>query len=666
MSDLATLARAAGLQIDWTDAAGHAQHVSDEALRSVLSALGYPAESDRMIGESLAKCRSEEAACSFLSADRGQPIPLPPGCGTPGEAEIILENGEAITVPIERGKDGLSLSAVDAVGYHRLRLSSRELLLAVAPERCLRPRDLCERPRSWGAAVQTPSLRSDAQRPYGDFAALAEAARSFGRTGADALAISPAHALFPGDPARFSPYAPSSRLFLNILLGDPALVGHAPAAGEQSELIDWDAAIPRRMADLRQAFAQLGDAQRREFETWRMQQGEELERHAIFDALFEHYALSGAGGWQGWPDEYHDPAGAAVALFAQQHAEDVSFYAFAQWLAATSLDAAHQAARDSGMTIGIIADLAVGMDGGGSHAWSRREELLTGLSIGAPPDLLGPQGQNWGLTSFSPAALKRTGFAAFIATLRAAFDHAGGVRIDHILGLSRLWVIPHGAASGEGAYLTYPTEDMLRILAIESHRARGIVIGEDLGTVPEGLRPRLERRGVLGMRVLWFEQTDDGDFLPPAAWDEEAVAMSGTHDLFTLAGWWSERDIDWNRKLFRSPAGVTEAEERATRGADRKRLWGALLHSGAASGALPPADEPGAFVEAALAHVASAPCELAILPLEDLAGLREQPNLPGTTDEHPNWRRRMPDTTPALLARPDVIRRIARVDEARR
>ena len=317
------------------------------------------------------------------------------------------------------------------------------------------------------------------------------------------------------------------------------------------------------------------------------------------------------------------------------------------------------------MAIGLIADLAVGMDGGGSHAWSRREDLLEGLSIGAPPDPLGPQGQDWGLTGFSPRALKRTGFAGFIATLRAALDHAGGVRIDHVLGLNRLWVVPHGEPSAQGAYLRYPLDDMLRILAIESHRAGAIVIGEDLGTVPGGLRPRLTGRNVLGMRVLWFERGKDGGFVPPRQWPVKAAAMTGTHDTVTVAGWWRGRDIDWNRKLGRHDPGQSEAQECGARDEDRAKLWLALSASGAATGPQPGPLEQAKVVDAAARHVAQAACELAIVPLEDIAGVVEQPNLPGTTDEHPNWRRRMPADTGLLLRQPDIAARLHAIDRIR-
>ncbi|MAF28729.1 MAG: 4-alpha-glucanotransferase [Croceicoccus sp.] len=658
------LAAKAGLQIDWEDAGGQQRCVSDGSLRQVLAALGYPAEGEREIAESLARCESDAADCRFVSGDAGQPVALPNNWNA-DRAEIILEGGETLEVQIERTASGSRLIAPRQIGYHRLVTDGREWTLAVAPPQCLGPAELAPRARPWGTSVQVPSLRDERQGAFGDFGSLVPVAQGLAQAGADALAISPVHALFPADASRFSPYAPSSRLFLNILFGDPALVGEPVAPAEQSELIDWATAIPRRMTELRRAYENCGDAVRARVAAWRAEQGEELERHAIFDTLFARFFPDGASGWQAWPAEYRDPASDEVARFAAEHRGEVDFYIFAQWLAAASLDAAQDAARAGGMAIGLIADLAVGMDGGGSHAWSRREDLLEGLSIGAPPDPLGPQGQDWGLTGFSPRALKRTGFAGFIATLRAALDHAGGVRIDHVLGLNRLWVVPHSEPSAQGAYLRYPLDDMLRILAIESHRAGAIVIGEDLGTVPEGLRPRLTGRNVLGMRVLWFERGKDGGFVPPRQWPVKAAAMTGTHDTVTVAGWWRGRDIDWNRKLGRHDPGQSEAQEREARGEDRAKLWSALSASGAATGPQPEPLEQAKVVDAAARHVAQATCELAIVPLEDIAGVVEQPNLPGTTDEHPNWRRRMPADTGLLLRQPDIAARLHAIDRIR-
>lgn len=661
MTPLHALASEAGLTIDWEDAAGDAQRVSDAALVAVLAALDLPADSAAAIADSRHRVQEQASECGFFSADVGTPAELPAGCLTPGHAELLLEDGSRRSLRIEGGR----LPAIDVPGYHRLVQGERVLRLAIAPRRCFGIADAAGGKRLWGPAVQIAGLRDATPRAFGDFGSLAETARSFAAAGADALAISPVHALFPADASRYSPYAPSSRLFLNILYADPALAGAAVDEPASGALIDWADAIPTRLHQLRAAFAARSSAVRAKVAAYAQDGGDELLRHARFDALHAHFfEATGATGWQGWPAAFHDPDSDAVSAFAAEHSEEVDFYLFCQWLAKRSLDAAQRAATDGGMALGLIADLAVGMDGGGSHAWSRRNDLLTGLSLGAPPDLLGPEGQSWGITGFSPRALRRTGFEPYIATLRAALDHAGGIRIDHALGLRRLWVVPEGASPRDGAYLTMPLEDMLRVLAIESHRARAVVIGEDLGTVPEGFRPKMDERGMLGMRVLPFECDDDG-FLAPHRWSPEAAAMTGTHDLATVAGWWSGRDIDWNWRLGRTRPDAVEADDRATRGEERALLWQAFADAGITDAPEPAADAPAAAVDAAFDFVAGTPCALAILPIEDLIGAEEQPNLPGTIDEHPNWRRRMPAPTPELLARPEVDRRVARINTVR-
>lgn len=604
-------AREAGVVRDWTDASGARQRVSDDSLAAVLAALGEPEEGE---GEK-----------PLVTAEVGEPVRLPSGRILPPFLEPGYHEAEGVTV-------------------------------AVAPVHAWTVADAAPGRRIWGAAVQVPSLRDSRGEAFGDFGALARFAEAAGGAGADALAISPVHALFPSDPGRYGPYGPSTRLFLNVLLADP---GDGEAPDEPAgDLIDWRRAIPARMARLRRLFDEgLADDARAAIGAFRREQGEALELHARFDALDAHFG----GGWRQWPAAYRDPLGEAANSFALEHREEVDFYVFLQWLADRGLAGAQSAAKGAGMAIGLIADLAVGMDPGGSHAWSRRAALLSGLSIGAPPDPLGPDGQDWGITTFSPSALRRTGFEDFIATIRAALRHSGGIRIDHAMGLKRLWVVPHGLPSTQGAYLLYPERDLMRLLALESWRARAIVVGEDLGTVPAGFREDMARRGFLGTRVLWFERNSRGGFKRPSTWDRQAAAMTSTHDLPTLAGWWSEQDIDWAWALGRTSAFASPAAERAARAKDRRRLWRAI---GKAE-RQPAPGLPKRAVTAAIEHVAGSACELALIPAEDLIGVAEQPNLPGTTEEHPNWRRRLPGVVEEMLDAPEVAERISRLNRAR-
>ena len=637
---LGEFARASGVATHWRDAFGVEHAVSPQSLRAVLAALDLPAETDAQFAEGRARidAQNDVTRAPMIVALAGEPIQ-----GIHGAFRIEREDGGVST-----GFSDGALPGIDVAGYHTLHHGGRVTALAVCPPRCFGLAD-ADAAHAWGLAVQLYSLRRDGDGGIGDFAALGDFVRSAARHGADAVAISPAHAQFSADPDRFSPYSPSSRVMLNVL--------HAACDGPQRDdaLIDWPDATRGRLARMRARFDAIGrDAA---FDAYRVARGELLQSHACFEALHADQFRRDPSKWhwRTWPAALRDPRGAAVAQFARRNARDVAFHAWLQQQADAGLAAAQGTARDAGMKIGLISDLAVGTDGGGSHAWSRQDEMLIGLAVGAPPDLLSPHGQNWGLLAFSPLGLRRHAYAAFIEMLRAALRHAGGVRIDHVMGLARLWVIPEGAAAADGAYLTFPQEDLLRLVALESWRHRAIVLGEDLGTLPHGFQERLESAGLLGLRVLWFERGADG-FAPPSSWSRGAVAMTSTHDLPTVAGWWQARDLDW-----RARAGQMRDEpaERAERTLDHGRLWQAMRDSGAAEGDPPPETEPARAVDAAVAHVGGANCDLVLLPMEDALGQTEQPNLPGTLDEHPNWRRRMADSADTALDRPDVAARLA-------
>jgi 4-alpha-glucanotransferase len=560
-------------------------------------------------------------------------------------------------------------------GYHRLEVGEAEVLLAVAPAKACTVRERVTTGEAWGTAVQVYSLRrgeTPGQDDFGDFADLAAFARAIGARGAQALGISPVHALFAADPSRYSPYAPSSRLFLNSLYADPAMVAGdaAPWTSDpgSNDLIDWPAAGPTKLKRLREAFGRLIDqdgADLQAFHAFRRDGGLDLERHARFEALHGAFvAQTSARGWQDWPEPFHDPEGLAVSAFVREHADEVSFHAFLQWLADAGLARVQAAARAAGMGIGLIADLAVGLDAGGSQAWSRPDDLIGGVNVGAPPDIFQPQGQDWGVAALSPNSLRHSGYDAFLKTLRRALRHAGGVRIDHAMGLRRLWLTPHGASPAQGAYLTYPFEDLLRLITLESQRAQAIVIGEDLGTVPSGFREALHDAGVLGMSVLWFERAADDAFVAPKAWSAHAAALTTTHDLPTVAGWWSGRDLDWQARL-NPTAGRDIEQAHAARQEDRARLWTACVEADVASGPQPLPQTAEAAVDAAVAYVAASASPLTIVPIEDLVGLEEQPNRPGTIDEHPNWRRRLPAAPEELLEAPAVVVRISALSKAR-
>jgi 4-alpha-glucanotransferase len=618
--DIRARARRAGLAVDWVDAGGEKRQVTVESLRAILTALG-DGDGD-----------GPRPTPAMLTTTIGQPVRLPKemaGDRSSGLAELVAEDGRTLDVGLKAGL----VPPLKEAGYYKLRHGSAEIDFAVAPPRCLTARDLVPGRKPWGLAVQLYGLSRDGDGGIGDTSALATLAQAAAAQGADALALSPTHSLFPEDPARAGPYSPSSRLFLNPLLADPAAAlgaSRVDAAGRLDAgegLIDWGRAGAAKYARLAHLFDDFSAT--------------DLVAGTPLAARFRAFVASG---------------GAALAHHASFEAArggtSPQLHLFLQWIADEAFAAAQGAARAAGMGIGLISDLAVGLDSAGSEVAGHPGDYLAGLSVGAPPDLFSPRGQDWGLTSFAPDALIARGFAPFLATLRAALRHAGGVRIDHAMGLMRLWLVPHGGASSDGAYLAYPLDDLLRLLALESHRHRAIVIAEDLGTVPPGFRQRARDAGIAGMDVLWFQRKEER-FFAPGDWRREAVAMTTTHDLPTVAGWWCGADLELRRGL--GTLGVTDQADRAR---EREALWQAFGAAGIVERPAPKPEETEPVVDAALAFVAEAPDELAIVPLEDVLGLAEQPNLPGTIDQHPNWRRRCPVDADQLLSRPDAERRL--------
>ena len=621
--------------MQWRDARGTPKRVDPETLQAVLSALGFPAGTEAEIAESRARISEEKRTVPpLLVAKPGARVRL----GTARrDVRLRQESGEWDEPDVRTwGDHGVTVRAPDTYGYYKLSIGNRDHTLAVVPERCFGIEDIRSGARFAGIGVQIYALHGGTTGKFGDFAALRDFAAVASAHGIDALMANPTHALFASRPEHISPYAPSTRLFLNPLYAPGP---SKPRTRSRSTLVDWPQASAEKYASLRSSFEQFEKETRQsDFERFCANGGSRLFQHALFETLDGHFFAHGLNGWRNWPQPFRSPAASGAQRFAAEHPREIRYHQYLQWLASRSLLAAQESARER-MAIGLIADMAVGMDPQGSHAWSAPCELLMGLHVGAPPDIFNATGQDWGLTALSPAGLRATGYAAFIETLRAGMRHAGGIRIDHAMGLKRLWVIPAGASPGEGVYLTFPQKDMTGLIALESQRHRTIVVGEDLGTVPEGFRDELERAGILGMQVLWFERGPRGRFVQPRRWRRTAVAMTTTHDLPTVAGWWTERDIDWRARVS-SLSKKVEQKDRSERRADRKALWGAFVEAKCAKAKAPGRTDPGAAVDAALAYVGSSTCALAIVPLEDLTAEAEQPNLPGTINEHPNWRRR--------------------------
>ncbi|PYE85729.1 4-alpha-glucanotransferase [Pseudoroseicyclus aestuarii] len=509
--------------------------------------------------------------------------------------------------------------------------------------RCWLPPNLHEAP-GWGFFCQLYELRSARNWGIGDFADLAQLAGLCGEAGADFLGINPVHALFLADPDRRSPFSPSNRRFLNPLYIAPDRVEGVEMpegleALRETEMVDYAAVAALKIGALRQAFDR--GAERPQQEAFAREGGEALRLHALFEAISQRMVDEGHGaGWRDWPEALRDPARAEVGALAQELAEEVAFHIWLQMIARRQLSEAAQAAKEAGMRIGLYLDLAVGEVPDGSSTWSGAAAALPGLTVGAPPDMFAARGQNWALSAPSPTELARTDFAPFREMIGAQLQDAGALRIDHAMALWQLFLIPEGESPAEGTHLRYPFPDMVAALAELSQKHEAVVIGEDLGFVPKGFRRAMASANVLSYRILVFEQEEAG-FKPRSAYPELALACLSTHDLPVLSEWWKGSDIEERRRH-----GLVDEEQSeqaaAHRREERKALVRRLRQSGTLRGRLnaDAPELPEEVLEAAHRFLARTPSLLTAIRLADLTGPAMQTNVPGTTDEHPNWQPR--------------------------
>lgn len=500
--------------------------------------------------------------------------------------------------------------------------------------------------RTWLLTLQLYSLRSDRNWGIGDFTDLADMLRLAARAGAGGIGLNPLHALFDDHPADCSPYSPSSRAFLNPLYIDAAqapglpmdfVADHATRldALRAAEFVDYVAVAELKWRALRAAFGgfvgQGASPERAEFDRFRADRGELLAHFACFEWLRRRHG----GPWWQWPEPWRQPDAARLAeLRAGPEGAEIAYFEYLQWLADRQLGGCSDLAAQLGMPVGLYLDVAVGVKADGFDAWHAQEVISRQASVGAPPDLLNTAGQNWGLAGFSATGLDRALFQPFRDMMAASMRYAGAIRLDHVLWFRRFYLIPAGFAASEGSYVRMPLEALLAVTALESARHQCIVIGEDLGTVPEGFRERLANYGVWSYQVMIFERQHDGSFKPPEHYPGNALVTFSTHDLPTFAGWMSGHDLAVKRGLSIDP-GETEAE----RSFARERL-GAAVHKSA--------DE--VTIEDVLAFLDRTPTRLLAVAIEDLLRLREQANVPGTINEHPNWRRKLPADAAGLAA----------------
>ncbi|HZA93339.1 MAG TPA: 4-alpha-glucanotransferase, partial [Gemmatimonadales bacterium] len=632
---LERMAALVGISPEYSDAFGKRVETSSDTREALLTALGLDVSSEKGAQDSLKRLEQLKAgpvpAVITVEAGTFAKIKL---YGTAGTSAWTLteEGGTTHEGQLTKTSRTLDLPPLP-IGYHQFQLGDRAATIIAAPERCWEPEALKGDIRLWGLTAQVYSLRTERDLGIGDYSDVAVTAEGVGRFGGAFLGLSPVHALFAADRSKISPYSPSSRLFLESLYIDPTAVEGFAESGAQQILEAPD--VQQRLAKLRGAslidYAEVWAIKRpildalwtwfqvsgnhAAFDSFRREGGEALEAHATFEALSEHFLAQGLH-WSGeWPEAYRAVHSNEVRRFCSHEAERVAFHAWLQWLSDRQLGQAAERARAAGLPIGLYRDLAVGSDGGGSEIWSTPERYALGLSIGAPPDPLGPQGQDWGLPPFNPLTLEEQGLAAFRDLVSANMRHAGAIRIDHAFQLQRLFLIPSGAPASQGAYVDYPFDPMLAVLRIESHRARCLVIAEDLGTAPEGFSDAIMESGVLSYRVLPFER-EGSAFKKPDQYPRSALAVITTHDLPTFTGWWRGLDVDLRQTL-----GIfdpkTSAHERAARKSDKSHFAQALAAESLLLSARAPEEPP---LEATIRYLARTSSVLTAVQIEDASG----------------------------------------------
>lgn len=708
-STLQNLAQAYDIQSEWLDIWGNTHCIDDEIYRALLSAMGVPSNSQPEAEQALEQLQLATVArwlepvlvIAETEPAVGIPVHLPASLGDrPFEWELQTENGETRTgrwaVHELRHVDDIELSVhhekiaryefvlegLPPQGYHRFILRDAEsgesvdMRLIVTPTRCFLPSILNDNPtaRVWGPAVQLYAAHSKRSWGLGDYGDLLKIVDWSAEKGAALVGLNPLHALFPHNPTHASPYSPSSRIFFNVMLLDVEgiedfaesdAIRREVSAPEfqdrlntlrEGELIAYAEAgqlkfdILKRLYDhFRKTHLNRGTTRDQAFHAYIREHGDLLERFALFHALQEHFYRqdSNLWGWPAWPSAYHDPDGPAVREFLATHREDVAFYQYLQWQVDRQLARANAQCSAKGLGIGLYMDMAVGVDRGGADVWANQRLFAQSSAVGAPPDEYNQKGQDWGLPPLIPERMREEQYRSFIEILRQNMRHAGALRIDHVMGLMRLFWIPPGLSPARGAYIHYAVDELFGILALESQRNACMVIGEDMGTVPEIVRDRMQQWGVYSYKVFYFEKDNEETFKPPEAYTDTAAVAVSTHDLPTLAGFWQSRDIAVRTELDLYPNDELRERQIRARALERVGILNVLAHHGLLlEGMVPdPATVPFMTTELATAihrFVARTSAKVLMVQFEDMLNQPEQINLPGTTEPvYPCWRRRL-------------------------
>lgn len=678
----------AGIAADYINAHGKQQAIGQDTKRKLLDAMNRPLTP------------GAEAPLPVVKVFyQGHPIVLPLGGSGDYHWELVREDGSQLQGRAS-GRKTLTLpGGALPLGYHQLTLRQDEQTwscrLIVAPQRCYEPDALLTGQKLWGACVQLYTLRSDRNWGIGDFGDLRQMVAEVGERGGAFVGLNPIHALYPANPDSASPYSPSSRRWLNIIYIDvnavedfqrsraaqqwwlkPAIQQQL-ASARNSDWVDYATVTRLKLAALKLAFAEfqtrkVNDTQKQAFEAFVNHGGDSLHQQATFDALHAHLYEQDNRllGWQSWPEAYQQPQSDAVAAFCQQHQDDVRFYLWLQWLAASQFADCFAQSQQQQMPIGLYRDLAVGVAEGGAETWCARDLYCLQASVGAPPDILGPLGQNWGLPPIDPHVMTARGYQPFIDLLRANMTHCGALRIDHVMALLRLWWIPQGETADQGAYVMYPVDDLLAVLALESQRHHCMVIGEDLGTVPIEIVGKLRDSGVYSYKVLYFEHDGENHFRAPQSYPVQAMATITTHDLPTLRGYWQSGDLRLGASLGLYPDADILAELYAERERAKQGLLDGLHHYDCVPqkvGKKAALLNMGPMLNRGLQrYVADSASALLGLQPEDWIDMAEPVNVPGTNTEYPNWRRKLSHSLEVMFADRQVNRLLKDLDKRRR
>jgi 4-alpha-glucanotransferase len=694
---LAELAAAHGVATDFWDWQGNHAAASPDTIVAVLAALGVDASTPEAVDAALEQHRLDRwrrmlPSCLVMRPWWANRVYVHGAHGAPVDVWVDLENGdrrdlpqvEHLVTPVEVdgrlvGEAAFAVPEDLPLGWHRLHArsldSSASAVLVITPPHLGLPQRVG---RVWGLTVQLYALRSRRSWGLGDVADLADLAAWSGRDlGAGFVLVNPLHAADPVAPMVASPYLPSSRRFVNpvyirveeipeyaYLPGGDRAIGEEAAAGcrarnTSDDLLDRDATWAAKKAVLERVFAVPRSLGRQAlFDAFRQSQGSGLVDFATYCALAERHGLP----WQDWPEELRNRSPSAVAAARAQLAERVDFYCWLQWVADEQLERTHAVATSAGMPLGVMHDLAVGVSTEGADAWTLQDVMAAGVTVGAPGDAFNQQGQDWSQPPWHPQRLAEVAYRPYRDMVRTILRHAGGLRVDHIVGLFRLWWVPKGFAPAAGTYVRYDHEALVGILALEAYRAGAVVVGEDLGTVEPWVRDYLRDRGILGTSILWFERdwTAGGGILDPQRWRELCLASVTTHDLPPTAGYLTGTHIELRNRLGLLTRPVEE--ERAVDEAERSQWLDHLR----VSGLLTANGGEQEIVEALHRFVTRTPARLIAVALSDAVGDRRVINQPGTDQEYPNWQIPLADDTgtPVLLdelSRSERVLRLARI-----